>query len=170
MSAALTDVGGPAIFVVVDAAWRGARTRGHAFGDWDGEMTENAVRERVLVVDDEAPVRALIHRTLADAGYEVIAASNGREALALAAEVDGGIDLLVSDVVMPELGGRELAERLLADHPGLAVLFLSGYSGAAVKSYGVFDMDAVFCAKPVRPAMLREKAREALDARGAQDD
>lgn len=82
----------------------------------------------VLIADDEEPVRRVASRLLARNGYDVREAANGTEALQILATADGSIDLLVSDIIMPEMGGLELARRVAADFPGLPVLLISGYS------------------------------------------
>jgi PAS domain S-box-containing protein len=110
----------------------------------------------VLVVDDEALVRAAVVRTLRLAGYEVLEASNGQEA----AEVAGNrarIDLLVTDVVMPGLGGPELAARIRALHPAMRVLFVSGYADSGVVSDGQVAAGVELMTKPFRPAELLER-------------
>jgi CheY-like chemotaxis protein len=88
------------------------------------EITRRSVR--LLVVDDEDAVRSLVSRTLEEEGYEVSQARNGREALECLAR-SGRVDVVLTDVVMPELGGRELVERLAADYPGLPVIWMSGH-------------------------------------------
>lgn len=84
--------------------------------------------QTVLIVDDEEPVRRVASRLLARSGYEVREAANGAEALRVLAAANGAIDLLVSDIIMPEMGGLELARRAAADFPGLPILLISGYS------------------------------------------
>ncbi|MBN9522390.1 response regulator [bacterium] len=118
--------------------------------------------ETVLVVEDEDAVRALTRHVLRHAGYVVVEAADAGAA-ARAAE-GREIDLLVTDVVMPGLGGRELAERLRASRPGLKVLYLSGYTDDAVVRHGVLHERVHFLQKPFTPAALAWKVREALDA------
>src|SRR5205823_4146717 len=104
--------------------------------------------ETVLVVEDEAAVRALIGRTLRDCGYTVLEAARGPEALRLAEQHPGPIHLLVTDVVMPGLGGRQVAERLTALRPGVRVLFISGYTDEAVLRHGVQGSGMALLQKP----------------------
>lgn len=119
--------------------------------------------ETVLVVEDEEAVRNLTRHVLHECGYRVLAAGNGREALAVAREHGGAIDLLVTDVIMPELGGRRLAEQLGPLHPDMKVLFLSGYTDDAVFRHGVLLEQTNFLQKPFSPAVLARKVREVLD-------
>jgi CheY-like chemotaxis protein len=122
--------------------------------------------ETVLLAEDEGALRALARHVLEGCGYTVREAADGREALAAAAGHAGPIHLLVSDVVMPHLGGRELAERLTAARPGCKVLFLSGYTDDAVVHHGVRAAEFAFLQKPFTPAALARKVREVLDAEG----
>jgi PAS domain S-box-containing protein len=120
--------------------------------------------ETVLLVEDEDAVRLLIRIVLQGAGYRVLEASDGGEAVAVAGRHEGPIHLLLSDVVMPVLGGRELAERLLTLHPEMKVLFQSGYTDDAVVRHGVLQEKVHFLQKPYAPAALAWKVREVLDA------
>ena len=117
----------------------------------------------MLVVEDEDALRALIWRILQDAGYTVLEAANGDEALRVAAGYLGTIHLLVTDVVMPGLGGRGAAERLTELHPGMGVLYLSGYTDDAVVRHGVLHDKVNFIQKPFTLAALAWKVREVLD-------
>ncbi|HEX5270886.1 MAG TPA: response regulator [Gemmataceae bacterium] len=121
-----------------------------------------AAARTVLLADDEDGVRALAREVLASAGYTVLEGADGDEALRRAEGHPGRIDLLVSDVVMPGLGGRELAERLRARDPGLRVLFLSGHTEDEVVRQGVASATVHFLAKPFSPAALAEKVRDVL--------
>jgi PAS domain S-box-containing protein len=123
-------------------------------------------RATVLLAEDEQGVRALARHVLEAAGYVVVEAADGTEALRLA-EAARCLDLLVTDVVMPGLGGRELAERLLAHDPGLKVLYLSGHSDDEALREAVARHEIYFLAKPFTPAMLTQKVREILGARCA---
>jgi CheY-like chemotaxis protein len=118
--------------------------------------------ETVLVVEDEDAVRALTRHVLQQSGYTVVEAADGGAGVRAA---EGRvIDLLVTDVVMPGLGGRELAERLRASRPELRVLYLSGYTDDAVVRHGVLHDRANFLQKPFTPASLAQKVRDVLDA------
>jgi CheY-like chemotaxis protein len=121
--------------------------------------------ETVLVVEDEDVVRAMACRGLRDHGYTVLEARNGAEALALVQDKPATIDLVVSDVVMPELGGRELAARLALVDPALPVLYMSGYTGEDVIQRGLMDPGAPFQPKPFTPDALARTVRELLDSR-----
>ena len=120
--------------------------------------------EAVLVVEDEASVRRIIGRTLRELGYLVLEAPHGRDALAIAADPATRIDLIVADVVMPGMGGRELATRLAERRPGIPILFTSGYTGHDVVERGLIERDWPFLAKPVAPESLARKVREMLEA------
>ncbi len=118
--------------------------------------------ETILVVEDTDTVRLLVAETIASYGYTVLEASRGDEAIELAAEHAGSIDLLLTDVVMPEMNGRELAERLVAEYPGLKVLFTSGYPADAVLRRGIATAEAAFIEKPYPMEQLMLKIREVL--------
>jgi two-component system, cell cycle sensor histidine kinase and response regulator CckA len=119
--------------------------------------------ETLLVVEDDPAVRALTCLVLRAAGYAVLESESGQEAVGLAAAHPGRVDLLVTDVVMPGLGGRELAGRLSERSPGLKVLYLSGYTEDAVVRHGVREEQVDFLQKPFSPATLARKVREILD-------
>jgi PAS domain S-box-containing protein len=121
--------------------------------------------ETVLVVEDEDVVRAMACRGLREHGYTVLEARNGAEALAVVQENTAAIDLVVSDVVMPLVGGRELAARLAVLDPALPVLYMSGYTGEDVVQRGLMDPGAPFAQKPFSPDGLARTVRELLDAR-----
>jgi two-component system cell cycle sensor histidine kinase/response regulator CckA len=117
-----------------------------------------------LLVEDEAAVRALIRVVLREGGYTVLEARHGGEALRLAEQHPGPIHLLLSDVVMPERGGRELADRLTGLRPDLKILYLSGYTDDAVLRHGVQEAEAALLQKPFTPDALALKVREVLDS------
>jgi two-component system cell cycle sensor histidine kinase/response regulator CckA len=119
--------------------------------------------ETIILVEDEPAVRAVAEHVLELNGYNVLVAMDGDEAVRLVESHDGPIHLLVSDVVMPHLGGRLLAERLLALKPHLKVLFLSGYTNDAIVRHGVLDSDFAFLQKPFTTSALAQKVRDVLD-------
>ena len=121
--------------------------------------------ETILVVEDEAAVRRMAGRALAAQGYAILEAENGAEALELLAHAQGPVDLVLTDVVMPIINGRELAERLAAERPGLPVLFMSGYTDDDVVRRGLLVPGAPFLQKPFVPGELSRKVREVLDSR-----
>jgi PAS domain S-box-containing protein len=119
--------------------------------------------ERILLVEDEDNVRTIAARTLRDAGYTVLEASNGEDALLVVADHLDGIDLVVTDVVMPQMGGRDLAERLLALRPDLKILFTSGYTEDGIVHRSVLDRGVSFLPKPYDRAALTRRVRSMLD-------
>ncbi|HEV2671991.1 MAG TPA: MASE1 domain-containing protein [Gemmatimonadales bacterium] len=119
--------------------------------------------ETVLVVEDQAEVRALTTRILEARGYTVLAAENGSAAAQLADRYLKRIDLLLTDVVMPGVNGRELALRLAAQRRDIKVLFVSGYTGEAIRQHGLLELGAAFLQKPFTPDVLARKVRDVLD-------
>jgi PAS domain S-box-containing protein len=120
--------------------------------------------ETVLVVEDEPAVLALSRRALESQGYVVLAASDANAALRVVERHGGMIHLLLTDVVMPGLSGRELADRLSAQRPGIRVLYMSGYPGDAVVQHGTLPLGSAFLQKPFSPDGLARKVRDVLDA------
>jgi len=123
--------------------------------------------ETVLVAEDEDGVRELLRKVLTEFGYSVLTARHGRDALLAAAERAGGIDLLVTDVVMPEMSGRELAETLRDRRPGLKVLYISGYTDDEVLQRGVSGREMAFVRKPFAAEELVRRVRALLDGAAA---
>lgn len=120
--------------------------------------------ETVLLAEDEPLIRTMVATVLRDHGYKVHEAANGDEALSLVEKRDGEkLDLLVTDMVMPNMGGRELAERLRAVCPGIKVLFTSGYIDGSALNLDSLDLGTDFLQKPYPPNMLAVKVREMLD-------
>jgi CheY-like chemotaxis protein len=119
--------------------------------------------ETILVIEDEDVVRNLACRGLRDQGYSVVEATNGAQALEYIQEHAGAIDLVISDVVMPEMGGREFGQRLTLVEPALPVLFMSGYTGEDVVQRGLLEPGAPFQQKPFTPGGLATKVRAMLD-------
>jgi PAS domain S-box-containing protein len=119
--------------------------------------------ERLLLVEDDTQVRSLAATMLRGAGYDVLEAASPGDALLLAEQRRAPIHLLLTDVVMPLMNGRELAERLQSLRPELKVLFMSGYTDDAVVRHGVHSGEVDFVQKPFTPGELLERVREALD-------
>ncbi len=119
--------------------------------------------ETVLLVEDEETILRVAREALTALGYRVITASDGVRALELVKRTLEPIDLVITDVVMPQMGGRELVTRLLALQPGLRILFSSGYSENAISADGVLDEGINFLQKPYTPTTLARRVREALD-------
>jgi CheY-like chemotaxis protein len=125
--------------------------------------------ETVLLVEDEAAVRQLAIRVLRQLGYTVLGATDGADALRVAGEYPGAIDLLLTDVVMPQLGGAALAERLREAHPRLKVLFMSGYTDHTIIRHSLLEPGVAFLQKPFVPEMLARKVREVLATEAGRD-
>jgi two-component system, cell cycle sensor histidine kinase and response regulator CckA len=121
--------------------------------------------ETVLLVEDEEIVRDMTHEILRMSGYHVLESSRGSEALAVCEQHRGPIHLMLTDVVMPQMSGRELAERLMPLRPEMRVLYMSGYTDDAIVHHGVLDEGMAFIEKPFTPNALARKVRESLDAR-----
>jgi CheY-like chemotaxis protein len=123
----------------------------------------------VLLVEDEQAIRQVTVRMLERLGYTVISAGTPGEAIQLAREHVGEIDLLLTDVVMPEMNGRDLAKNLLSLRPGLKRLFVSGYTANVIAHHGVLDEGVHFLQKPFSVEALAAKVREALDNSNESD-
>jgi PAS domain S-box-containing protein len=126
--------------------------------------TELRGSETILLVEDDEQVRALAAQVLRARGYSLIESGRPSEALALVAAHRGPLHLLLTDVVMPEMGGRALAELLVARQPSLRVLFMSGYTDDAIVHHGVLESGVTFVQKPLTPESLARGVREVLDA------
>jgi CheY-like chemotaxis protein len=126
------------------------------------KLTSRAADALVLVAEDNPSVRKVVVTVLERAGYRVIEASHPHDALTLAREQAGPIDLLLTDLVMPSMNGTELARRLRAQRPGLPVLCMSGYSEEAVTVRGVLDDGVHLLAKPVMPEQLLKAVAQML--------
>ena len=119
--------------------------------------------ETILLVEDEDDVRTLVKETLEMMDYRVVAAANGQEALDLYNKKNHSIQLVLTDVVMPVMGGRELVENLLELKPGLKIIYMSGYTEDAIVLNGVLKPGTQFIQKPFTPVLLMQKIREVLD-------
>ncbi|MCP5043623.1 MAG: response regulator, partial [bacterium] len=130
---------------------------------------ETRGNEHILLVEDEAPIRKLARNALTRVGYELLEASNGKAALELAATSQRPIDLLVTDVMMPQMSGTQLAVKLRADRPALRVLFISGYAESSSLPDGDLPKEVDLLKKPFSPRMLLERVRDALDRPEPED-
>ena len=120
-------------------------------------------KETILLVEDEDIVRNITSFSLEEFGYTILTAPDGKTALKILAHHEGKIDLLITDVVMPEISGRELAETLLSQNSKLKVLFMSGFTDDAIVRHGVLQAHVAFLQKPFTPTSLAKKVREVLD-------
>src|SRR3984893_5833348 len=120
--------------------------------------------ETILLVEDEESLRALTRSLLVQSGYTVMETDNGARALEIARDYRGSIHLLLTDVVLPGIGGSVLAEEMAAQYPAVKVLYMSGYTDNAVAAQGVLEEGTFLLQKPFEPEALRNKVREVLDA------
>jgi len=120
--------------------------------------------ETILMVEDEEMLRNLVRRILERQGYQVLSASGGQEAVAEAKRHPARIDLLLTDVIMPDANGKQVYEQLRLQRPDIKVLFMSGYTGDAIAQHGLFDLDLPFIQKPFTIRNLAARVREILDS------
>jgi len=136
-----------------------------------GRAEDRGAAERrrltVLLVEDAKRVREVVREILEMNGYDVLEARHGAEALRISAKHQGPIHLMVTDVVMPQMSGRELAQRLMPLRPDMRVLYMSGYTDDAIVRHGVLDSGLAFIAKPFTPDGLAAKVRDVLDSPAA---
>ncbi|MGC2390327.1 MAG: response regulator, partial [Candidatus Acidiferrum sp.] len=121
--------------------------------------------ETILLVEDEEAVRELASRILSAKGYSVVAAKSTHEAEQFIAKHPGRIHLLLTDIIMPGVSGRELAKRITARHPKTRVLYMSGYTDNVLAQGGVLEAGLSFLQKPFTPGALIQKVRDVLDSR-----
>ncbi|MBW2344804.1 MAG: response regulator, partial [Deltaproteobacteria bacterium] len=119
--------------------------------------------DTVLIVEDDDSLRKLAHKALQQKGYKVLEAENGEDALRVSEEHEDPIDLLITDVVMPKMDGKETAERLQPLYPQMKVIYMSGYTDNAIVHHGVLAPGLNFIEKPFSPEGLARKVREVLD-------
>jgi two-component system, cell cycle sensor histidine kinase and response regulator CckA len=136
--------------------------------DAAGETASGRGSETILLVEDEETVRVLARRILEGCGYIVLEAQTAGDALLLCEKHKGKIDVLLTDVVMPLMGGRELAERLRPLRPDMMVLYMSGYTDDAVIRYGIRNSDVAFLQKPITPQTLTSKLREVIESKAGR--
>ncbi|GLH69380.1 hypothetical protein GETHPA_09130 [Geothrix rubra] len=130
------------------------------------ELLARGGTERILLVEDETDVRRVVRMMLEGGGYRVLEAGDGAEALALLAREAAAIPLVVSDVIMPGMTGRELRDRLAITHPGTRVLYLSGYTADIIQHKGLLETEADLLMKPFSSRALLARVREILDRPG----
>jgi CheY-like chemotaxis protein len=133
------------------------------------EASSPGWQHTILIVDDEDIVRGLVARTLRDAGYQVRQASHGAAAIGLLELQAQAIDLVICDLVMPVLGGREVAEWVREHCPGLPLLFISGYPRTYLEAHNLYDPSVPMLRKPFLPSRLLETVEELLATRPAPE-
>jgi CheY-like chemotaxis protein len=136
-------------------------------------LSDHEGSETILLVEDEPAVRSFAARILTEQGYHMLTAGNGQEAIQLVRGHDGRIDLLVTDVVMPGMNGKELVEQIKRLQPGVRILYMSGYSDDLIAHHDVPNHGTSFLAKPFSLETLGQKVRDLLDTapeQGAGED
>ncbi len=119
--------------------------------------------ETILVVDDEPSLRKLVRNSLSPIGYQILEASSAEEALGICEDFNGTIDLLLTDVIMPGMDGKRLADMFSARRPKTKVVFVSGYTDEILAHRGILAPGIVYIEKPIMPTMLSKKVRQVLD-------
>lgn len=137
----------------------------HEFSEGDDVHISEGT-ETILLVEDDETVRKCVNEVLGRDGYRLLEAPNGVAALSICAQYEEPIHLLLTDVVMPEMSGRELAGRLASQRPDTKVLYMSGYTDDVIVHHGVLDEGMAFIQKPFAADVLARKVREVLDDPG----
>jgi two-component system cell cycle sensor histidine kinase/response regulator CckA len=132
-----------------------------------GQASLPSGTETILLVEDEPHVRLVACSILTHAGYRVLEASGGVDALQIGERHADEIDLLLTDVVMPQVNARELAQQIRSLRPRIKVLFMSGYTASVIEGDDTLDSDAAFIEKPFTPSTLTVKVRQVLDTGGS---
>ena len=132
----------------------------------DEEVFATEGTETILLVEDDRMVCDLVNTMLTTQGYNVIVTHNGAEAMKIAEDCQGGIDLLLTDVIMPEMDGKQLYEELAKIRPGISVIYMSGYSDGIISARGVTDQGGIFIQKPFTLKSITRKIRRLLDSKG----
>jgi len=127
------------------------------------ESVKSDGSETILLTEDNEQVREMTNEILTCQGYKVLIAENGRDALAALDQHDGPVHLLLTDVIMPDMNGRELSEQIAAREPDMKVIFMSGYTDNVITHHGVTDPGVNFIQKPFSVKALAAKVREVLD-------
>ena len=147
----------------VESGIKVSGTRGYAGPETTTPLEYSRGTETILLVEDEEPLRKVVIELLTQIGYSVLSASNGKEAMRVAEAYPEKIHLLITDVLMPEIGGPELARALCAVRPDLKVIYISGYTDTSLAPEGVLPPETVLVNKPFSVRVLSAKMREVLD-------
>jgi CheY-like chemotaxis protein len=126
--------------------------------------------ETILLIEDEEEVRQLVRQTLEKLGYQLLVAASGREAIESAERHEGPINLVITDVIMPQMSGRQTAERLKVSRPDVQVLYISGYTESAILRTNSLEEDQSFLQKPFTPLTLARRVRDLLDKSDGQPE
>ncbi len=127
------------------------------------ELGKGEGSETILLVEDDTAVRAVAHRSLRRFGYDVLTAARGEDALQIAEDHDGEIDLLLTDIMMPGMNGVEVASAVSKIRPGIQIFFMSGYADQDLVRQGLLEPGTHFLQKPFTPQELAERIRQILD-------
>jgi CheY-like chemotaxis protein len=128
-----------------------------------GRRTTSGGTETILVVEDEAAILEMVRDMLENMGYQVLTANTPARALDIGKAHPDKISLLMTDVIMPEMNGKDLARRLTAAHPGLKTLFMSGYTADVIAHHGILEENVAFIQKPFSMNELAKRVRDVLD-------
>jgi CheY-like chemotaxis protein len=128
----------------------------------DADAAAERGSETILLAEDSEALREIAREYLENLGYTVLEADSGEQALKRAREFDGVIHLLLTDVVMSGMNGRDLADQIVRKYPGIKILFTSGYTDDSIARQGIFDLTFAFIQKPYRPKALARKIRKVL--------
>jgi len=156
-----SELGKGTTFKIYFPKWEKGKSSTTRLGSLD--RAELRGSETILIVEDDPMLLKVAGNMLRQYGYEAIEVGDGREAMRIAEEFEGSIDLLLTDVIMPGMGGRDLAEKMKSKRPGIKIIYMSGYTDNTIVHNGALEEDVVLVEKPFTPETLVKKIREVLD-------